>query len=112
MAAASDPVVCDGQVEDQAAVPCSVLEIALDFHVAAPLTCAGRHLVLRADRVSSCWKRGPRTPTAQSCALVAPECAVQVDVWSPKRSIPCFLQPHRAGALVAAGEFLICSVCS
>jgi hypothetical protein len=35
--------------------PCrSVLEIALDFHVAAPLACAGRHLVLRADRVSSC----------------------------------------------------------
>ena len=52
-AAASDPVVCDGQVEDQAAVPCRVLEIALDFHVAAPLACAGRHLALRADRVSS-----------------------------------------------------------
>jgi hypothetical protein len=46
--------VCDGQVEDQAAVPCRVLEIALDFHVAAPLACAGRNLVLRADRVSSC----------------------------------------------------------
>jgi hypothetical protein len=46
VAAASDPVVCDGQVEDQAAVPCRVLEIALDFHVAAPLACAGRHLVL------------------------------------------------------------------
>ncbi len=46
MAAVSDPVVCDGQVEDQAAVPCRVLEIALDFHVAAPLACAGRHLVL------------------------------------------------------------------
>ena len=57
MAAASDPVVCDGQVEDQAAVPCRVLEIALDFHVAAPLACAGRHLVLRADRVSICPKR-------------------------------------------------------
>ncbi len=48
MAAASDPVVCDGQVEGQAAVPCRVLEIALDFHVGAPLACAGRHLVLRA----------------------------------------------------------------
>ncbi len=54
MATASDPVVCDGQVKDQAAVPCRVLEIALDFHVAAPLACAGRHLVLRADRVSRC----------------------------------------------------------
>ena len=30
VAAASDPVVSDGQVEDQAAVPCRVLEIALD----------------------------------------------------------------------------------
>ncbi len=54
MATASDPVVCDGQVEDQTVVPCLVLEIALDFHVAAPLACSGRHLVLRADRGSSC----------------------------------------------------------
>ncbi len=54
VAAASDPVVCDGQVEDQAAVSCRILEISLDFHVAEPLACAGSHLVLRADRVSSC----------------------------------------------------------
>ena len=64
MAAASDPVVCDGQVEDQAAVPCRVLEIVLDFHVAAPLACAGRHLVLRADRVSSCPRLPRRLPLA------------------------------------------------
>ena len=54
MAAASDPVVCDGQVEDQAPAPGRVLEVALDLHVAAPLACAVRYLVLRADRVSSC----------------------------------------------------------
>ncbi len=35
-------------------MPCRVLEIALDFHVAVPLACDGRHLVLRADSVSSC----------------------------------------------------------
>jgi hypothetical protein len=82
------------------------------LHVAAPLACACCDAVLCADDVSSCLeermmmmpfivlaetKHGPRTPTAQSWALVAPECAVQVDVWSPERSIPCFLQPHRAG---------------
>ena len=36
MAAASDPVVCDGQVEDQAPAPGRVLDVALDLHVAAP----------------------------------------------------------------------------
>jgi hypothetical protein len=41
-------------------------------------------------------KRGPRTLMAQSWALVAPGCAVQVDVWSQKRSMQCFLQQHRA----------------
>ena len=35
-------------------LPAGVLEVALYLHVVAPLACAGRYLVLRADRVSSC----------------------------------------------------------
>jgi hypothetical protein len=57
VAAASDPVVCDGQVKDQAEVPCNILEIAVDFHVAALLAYAGSHVVLRADLVSSCLEK-------------------------------------------------------
>ena len=53
MAAASDPFVGEEQVEDQAPSPGRILKVALDLHVAAPLACAGRYLVLRADRVSS-----------------------------------------------------------
>jgi hypothetical protein len=82
------------------------------FHTVIPTSC---RCVAR-EPVSACGnvcpavrKRGPRTPTAQSCALVAPECAVQVDVWSPKRSIPCFLQPHRSDARWWA---LVLSACS
>ena len=46
-----------------------------------PLTCVYCDTVLC---VETCpvWKIGPRTLTAQSWALVAQECTVQVNVWS------------------------------
>ena len=37
VAAAADPVVCDGQVEDQAPAARCIPEVAPDLHVAAPL---------------------------------------------------------------------------
>ncbi len=54
VAAAADPVVCDGQVDDQAEAARCVPEVVPDLHVAAPLACACRDAVLGADDVSSC----------------------------------------------------------
>ena len=52
-------------------------------------------LDIKVEFLSLFLTRGrPRTPTDQSCALVAHLCAVQVAVWSPYVSVPCFLQPH------------------
>ena len=42
----------DGQVEDQAPAARLVPKVVADLQVAAPLACACRHPVLRADRVS------------------------------------------------------------
>jgi hypothetical protein len=52
VATAPKTVVGHGQVEDQAPVARCVLEVAADLNVAAPLACACRYAVLRADRVS------------------------------------------------------------
>jgi hypothetical protein len=72
VAAASDPVVCDGQVKDQD------------------------------------WKRGPRTLTAQSCALVAPESARVRGAGGrvvSKKVHPVLLTATQGGrVMVAAGE--------
>ena len=43
---------------------------------------------------------GPSADTIQSCALVAPECVVHVEVWSPYKSRACRLQPHLASGLL------------
>ena len=73
MSTAPKTVVGHGQVEDQAPAARLVFEVVADLHVAAPLACACRYAVLRADRVSGRAEQGPSTPTIQSCALVAPE---------------------------------------
>jgi hypothetical protein len=52
--AAADPVVCDGQVADQAPASRCIPEVAPDLHVAAPLASACCDAVLRPDDVSSC----------------------------------------------------------
>jgi len=84
VATAPKTVAGHGQVEDQAPAARCVLEVAADLNVAAPLACACPYAVLRPDRVSGrADNNGPSTPTIQSCALVAPEWAVQVLVWSP-----------------------------
>jgi len=57
--------VRDGQVEDQAPAARCVLEVVADLHVAAaPLACAGRYAVLRAERecVRRCGTRAPALP--------------------------------------------------
>ena len=77
VATAPKTVVGHGQIEDQASAARCVLEVAADLNVAAMLACACRYAVLRADRVSGRANNGPKTPTS-SCALVAPEWAVQV----------------------------------
>ena len=51
MATAPKTVVGHGQVEDQAPAARRVLEVAAKLHVAAPLDCACRYAVLRADCV-------------------------------------------------------------
>jgi len=57
VATAPKAVVGHGQVEDQAAR--CVLELVADLHVAAPLACACRYAVLRADRVSGRAEQRP-----------------------------------------------------
>jgi hypothetical protein len=52
-------VVGHGQVEDQAPAARCVLEVAAELHVAAPLACACRYAVLRADRVSGRAEQRP-----------------------------------------------------
>ena len=69
-ATAPKSVVGHGQVEDQAPAVRCVLEVVADLHVAAPLACACRYAVLRADRVSGRANNGPSAPTIQSFALV------------------------------------------
>ena len=54
VAAAADPAVCDGQIDDQAPAARCVPKVVPDLHVAAPLACACHHAVLGADDVSSC----------------------------------------------------------
>ncbi len=54
VAAAADPVVCDGQVEDQAPAARCIPEVVPDLHVAAPLACACCGAVLCSHDVSSC----------------------------------------------------------
>ena len=54
VAAAADPVVCDGQVKDQAPAARCIPEVAPDFHVADPLVCVCCDTVLCADDVSIC----------------------------------------------------------
>jgi hypothetical protein len=76
-------VVGHGQVEDQALTVRCVLEVVADLHVAAPLACACHYAVLSGTVCPAVRNNGPRDPTIQSCALVAPEWAVQVLVWSP-----------------------------
>ena len=56
------PVMRDGQVEDQAPAASGIAQILADIHVAAAVACAGRHLMLGADCVSS-FGVSP-TPTA------------------------------------------------
>jgi len=70
VATAPKAVVGHGQVEDQAPAARCVLEVVADLHVAAPLACACRYAVLRADRVSGRANNGPSAPTIQSFALV------------------------------------------
>ena len=81
MATAPKTVVGYGQVEDQALAARCVWEVAADHNVAA----VGLRLPLRRAACGPCVRAeiGPNTPTSQSCALVAPEWAVQVLVWSP-----------------------------
>jgi hypothetical protein len=52
VATARKTVVGHGKVEDQSPAARRVLEVAAELHVAAPLACACRYAVLRADRVS------------------------------------------------------------
>ena len=44
--------MCDGQVGHQAPAAHLIAQVVADFHVSAPLACACRYVVLRADRVS------------------------------------------------------------
>ena len=58
-ATAPKSVVGHGQVEDQAPAVRCVLEVVADLHVAAPLACACRYAVLRADRASGRAEQWP-----------------------------------------------------
>ncbi len=53
-------VVSEGQVEDQAPAARLVPKVGADLHVAAPLACACRYAVLRADRVSGRAEQGAK----------------------------------------------------
>ena len=50
----------DAEVEEQA--PAASLQVVPNFHVSAPLACACRYAVLRADRVSGCGTGGRALP--------------------------------------------------
>jgi hypothetical protein len=69
-----------------------------DLHVAVPLACACRYALL-CTMCPAVRNNGHSAPTIQSCALVAPEWAVQVLVWSPCKSMQCFLQLHLTSGL-------------
>ena len=60
VATAPKTVEGHGQVEDQAPAAGCVLEVAADLNVAAPLACACRYAVLRADRVSGRAEQRPK----------------------------------------------------
>ena len=73
MATAPKTFMRNAEVEDQAPAARLVLGVVADLRVAAPLPCACRYAVLRADRVSGRANNGPSAPTIQSFALVLVE---------------------------------------
>ena len=60
VATAPKTVVGHGQIEDQASAARCVLEVAADLNFAAPMACACRYPVLRADSVSGRAEQRPQ----------------------------------------------------
>ena len=64
-----------GEVENQVTAPSGVLQVVEDLNVTAflPILGAGGDTMLRPNPVTAVRNSGPRRPTIQSWALVAPE---------------------------------------
>ena len=60
VAATPITVMGDAEVKDQAPAARLVPKVGADLHVAAPLACACRYAVLRADRVSGRAEQGAK----------------------------------------------------